>query len=278
MSSRFVVTGGSGFVGSHLIQRLLDQGDVLAISRSLMGIEHPRLTDLRADLASIIPDSRAFRGATVIHCAAVMNSADRSALWTGNVEGTWNMLEWAIRHEARHFVLFSSGGVYGYAKDRPWSETDPTNPIGFYGHTKLIAENLARAFHDTAKLPVTVIRLFFPYGEGQKRGIFRLISDAVLKGTALTANRGGAPRINPIHIGDVVSAAEILVALPAGYRIFNLCGDEAVSFLDLVHRCEAKYDKKAVLKSTDLDHDDLLGSNRLLKERTGWQPIQRLAA
>ncbi len=265
MSSRFVVTGGTGFVGSHLIQRLLDQGDLLAISRGLMGVEHPRLTDLRADLSSVIPDSRTFRGATVIHCAAVMNSADRSALWTANVVGTCNMLEWAIRHEARHFVLFSSGGVYGYAKD-------------FYGHTKLIAENLARAFHDTAKLPVTVIRLFFPYGEGQKRGIFRLISDAVLKGTALTANRGGAPRINPIHIGDVVSAAEILVALPAGYRIFNLCGDEAVSFLDLVHRYEAKYDKKAVLKSSDLDHDDLLGSNRLLKERTSWLPIRRLAA
>src|SRR5579859_5909173 len=134
---------------------------------------------MRADLALTIPDCRAFRGATVIHCAAVMNSADRSALWSGNVAATWNLLEWAIRHEARHFVFFSSGGVYGYAKDRPWSEVDPTNPIGFYGHTKLMAEDLTRAFQDTTKLPVTVIRLFFPYGEGQKRGIFRLISDAV---------------------------------------------------------------------------------------------------
>jgi UDP-glucose 4-epimerase len=278
MSSRFVVTGGAGFIGSHLIQRLLGQGDVLALSRSLIGVEHPRLTFMRADLALTIPDSRAFRGATVIHCAAVMNSADRSALWSGNVVATWNLLGWAIRHEVRHFVFFSSGGVYGYAKDHPWSEGDPTNPIGFYGHTKLMAEDLTRAFQDTAKLAVSVIRLFFPYGEGQKRGIFRLISDAVQKGTALTVNRGGAPRINPIHIGDVVSATEMLLALPAGYRVFNLCGDETVSFLDLVKQSEAKYGKKAVLKSSDLNHDDLLGSNRLLKERTGWLPIQRLAA
>jgi nucleoside-diphosphate-sugar epimerase len=152
------------------------------------------------------------------------------------------------------------------------------SPIGFYGHTKLIAENLTRAYFDTAKLAVAVIRLFFPYGEGQKRGIFRLVSDSIQNGSTLTVNQGGAPKINPVHIDDVVSATEKISTSPAGYRVFNLCGDESVSFLDLVHRYEAKHGKKAVLKPSGIEHEDLLGSNRLLKEQTGWQPRPTIAA
>jgi nucleoside-diphosphate-sugar epimerase len=278
MGERFVITGAAGFVGSNLSKRLVNRGEVLAIARGPLPLTHSQLGVLPADITSTIPDVNRFRGATVIHSAAVMNSPDRRMLWTTNVVGTLNMLEWAIRHEARHFVFFSSGGVYGYAKDRPWLESDPVNPIGFYGHTKLIAENLTRAYCDMAKLAVSVIRLFFPYGEGQKRGIFRLVSDSIQNGSALTVNQGGAPRINPVHIDDVVSATEKILDTPGGYHVFNLCGDEAVSFLDLVNRFESKHGKKAVLKLSGIDHEDLLGSNRLLKDQTGWQPRQGIAA
>jgi UDP-glucose 4-epimerase len=278
MGERFVITGAAGFVGSNLSKRLVNRGEVLAIARGLVPLTHPQLCVQSADITSTVPDVKRFRGATVIHSAAVMNSPERRALWTTNVVGTLNMLEWAIRHEARQIVFFSSGGVYGYAKDRPWLESDAVNPIGFYGHTKLIAENLTRAYYDTAKLAVSVIRLFFPYGEGQQRGIFRLVSDSIQNGSALTVNQRGAPRINPVHIDDVVSATERILDTPAGYRVFNLCGDEAVSFLDLVHRYEVKHGKKAVLKLSGIDHEDLLGSNRLLKDHTGWQPRQGIAA
>jgi UDP-glucose 4-epimerase len=278
MAERFVITGAAGFVGSHLAKYLLNRGEVLALSRSPVRLTHPRLSVHAADITSTIPDAKRFREATVIHSAAVMNSPDRSLLWTTNVVGTLNMLEWAIRHEARHFVLFSSGGVYGYARNRLWSEGDPLNPIGFYGHTKRIAENVGRAFYDTCKLPLSVIRLFFPFGEGQKRGIFRLISDSIQQGSVLTVNRDGAPKINPVHIDDVVSATEKILAGPEGFRVFNLCGDETVSFLDLVQRFETKHAKKALLQSSGLEHEDLLGCNNLLKDKTGWQPALNIAA
>lgn len=278
MDRRFAVTGTSGFVGGRLTEHLLNQGPVLGISRSPFSISHKNLTALAHDIREPFPEIRAFRGATIIHAAAVMNSSDRSLLWSANVEGTRQTLEWAVRQEARRFVLFSSGGVYGYAKDHLWQEMEPTRPIGFYGHTKLIAENVARAYHEIHGIPVTVIRLFFPYGQGQKRGIFRLISDSVQSGAALTVNPGGAPKINPIHIDDVAAAIDSLLPQSGGFEIFNLCGDETVSFLDLVRLFEEKHHKNAVLKHSNQNHDDLLGSNARLKEDTGWRPVQRLAA
>jgi nucleoside-diphosphate-sugar epimerase len=278
MSDRFVITGAAGSVGGSLVRRLLlRHARVLGIARTPLPWLAPQFTSMVADITEPIADDPAFARATVIHTAAVMQAPTRDIFWKTNVTGTFHALEWAIRHEASHFVLFSTGGVYPYSQGRAWSETDPTDPIGFYGHSKLLAENMAHAYHRLHGLPVTVVRLFFPYGDGQRRGIITKISDSVRLGQELTVNKGGAPRMNPVHLDDVADAVEIMCDEPRYFRVFNLCGDDTFSFLDLVRLFEVKHHRKAVLKMSDKEHGDLLGSNRLLKE-LGWAPRVRLAA
>jgi nucleoside-diphosphate-sugar epimerase len=100
----------------------------------------------------------------------------------------------------------------------------------------------------------------------------------VQQGVPLTIHRDGAPRINPVHIEDVVAAVERIVAAPRTYSIYNLSGDETLSFLDIVSLFESRHGRKAVLSSSEQDHGDLLGTNRLLRSELGWSPARKIAA
>lgn len=278
MTERFMVTGATGFIGRRVAAHLSRRGPVLAIARHPAGLSDLGLVPLAADLTTGIPDASAFSGATVVHTAALMNAPDRDSFWRCNVDGTFHALEWAARQQAKHFILFSSGGVYGYGREQYFTEEHRPDPIGFYGYTKLIAEETARAHHRLLGMPVTVVRLFFPYGDGQEKGVFPLISNAVRNGSPLTVHRDGCPRINPVHVEDVASAVERMASSPAGFRVFNLCGDETVSFLDLVSFYEKRHGRKALLTASGQDQGDLLGANGLLKRELGWMPARTIAA
>jgi nucleoside-diphosphate-sugar epimerase len=269
----YAITGASGFVGSFLIGHFLRRGKVLGITRTAPGLGSARCSFLQADITTGIPNAPAFAGSAMIHTAAVMKRVDAATFHKVNVDGTIAALDWAIRHEARHFVLFSSGGVYGYSAN-PLREDDPLKPIGDYGESKKKAEEAAEHYHQRYGLPVTVVRLFFPYGPGQTRGIFPTIAKAVRQGRPLTIHEGGSPRINPVHRADIASAVERLLDCPDGFRVINVCGDEEVSFLDLVRRAESRQGRPAVLEYSREAHGDLLGDNARLKS-LGWTPTTR---
>lgn len=269
---RFVVTGAGGFVGAALVRALSARGKVLAIDcQTPLGLPDD-VRVLQVDLSQPIPDLPQFHGAPVIHAAALMNASDNIQYWDANVTGTFNALEFARRHSARRFVFFSTGGVYPYAAGAFHRETDPLQPIGFYGHTKHIGEQTARAFHELHDLAVTCVRLFFPYGPGQRRGIVPLVARAVRDGGELVVKRGGAPRINPVHLDDLCAAIERILEVDTDWRVYNVCGDQVLSFLDLVRLFEQRFDRPACLRFTDEEQGDLLGDNSAIKRDTGWAP------
>jgi len=126
------------------------------------------------------------------------------------------------------------------------------------------------------QLPVTVIRLYFPYGPEQKAGIFPLIHHSVQKGDQLTIKRDGSPRFNPVHIDDLVSAIAKVMKSYEGCRTYNVCGDDTVSFLEIVRLFEKECRRKANLRYSGEDEGDLLGDNSLIKEELGWDPQKNL--
>lgn len=275
---KWLVTGAGGFVGGAVMRGLAGAGrEVVAVTRRPAGTAEG-IEQVVADLRDGLPDRADFAGGTVIHAAARMGGASLAELWPDNIEATRLLLEWCVRNRAAHFVFISSGGVYPYAEGLYHDEEERELPIGHYGHSKLIGEQLCRAFSAECGLQVTVLRLFFPYGSSQTRGIVPFIAAAVRDGRPLTINARGAPYINPIHIEDVVRAVLAIADADEGCRTVNVCGDEVLSFLDIVRLCERRYGQAARLVHGDADPGDLLGRNERLRVTAEWAPRHRLAA
>jgi nucleoside-diphosphate-sugar epimerase len=271
-----VVTGAGGFVGGAVCRAIAGERRVLAVARRAVSIPCERL--LEADLTAGLPPAPDFTGAVVVHAAAVMGTQDRSPLWAGNVDATRRVADWAVAHKAAGLVFISSGGVYPYARGRFWTEVDAVDPIGYYGHTKYLGEELLRAYHRLDGLPATVLRLFFPYGPGQERGVFAFVARAVRAGTELTIQGPGEPGMTPVHVADCADAVRRVLDLGPGFRVYNLCGDKVVTFLDVVRMEERASGRRAKLRHVPDGPGDLLGANDLLKRETGWAPRHLLPA
>lgn len=271
--SRIIVTGASGFVGGAVARAYAGRGhEVIGVVRGDSAAP-PGVSFVRADLAHAMPDLGEQQDAVVVHSAARMRGTTLDDFWGDNVEATRRVLDWSARHRARHVVFVSSGGVYPYATGHFHDEDERELPIGHYGYSKLIGEDLCRAYAAQAGLSVSMLRLFFPFGRTQHTGLVPMIAEAVQRGRTLSINRHGAPRMNPVFIDDVVSAITAVVdACRPGVRAFNVCGDEVMSFEELVKCCEAHFRRKAVTQESGLEQGDLLGANSRLRTELGWRP------
>lgn len=269
MTAHFLVTGTSGFVGNAIAERLRRFGGVTGLSR------RPHVVCDKAsiahDLADPMPSFPHLKQAVVVHCAAEIRSGEASAHWTSNYLGTHNLLTWAREHEVRRFILFSTGGVYGYCNGRRVRETDPTAPAGVYARSKFLAEIAARSHAELFGLDLVIFRLYFPFDNDRSSGIFRRVADSVRDGTPLRINRDGAPRTTPVHLADVVEAVARSAASDFPPGCYNLSGDKDVSFLDLVRGAEARLARRANLVWSNEPCGDLMGDNTALR-RTGWRP------
>lgn len=231
---KILITGGTGFIGRHLVRKLRKEHELFALARAAAPpdsaarwIEH----DLTAPLDySRLPQ----QVDAIIHLAQSEFYKDFPAraddVYRLNVGATFELLEYARQAGAKHFVLASTGGVYGYGC-RPFVETDPVQLAGFYFTSKHVAELLVRdyqPFFDTV-----VARLFFVYGVGQKPHMFipRLIRN-VMRGEAITLNGPEGIRTNPTHIVDAVDGLAATLNL-SGHHVINLAGPQALSLREI---------------------------------------------
>ena len=217
------------------------------------------------------------RRAVFVHCAAAVN-ADDDTLWAGNVLATRAMCRLAASREATRFVMISTGGVYAYAHDVFRSEDDPIAPISAYAHSKYISERIVRWLHETDGIPADVLRLYFPFALDQEKGVFPMVRDRVAAGETLTINRSGAPAIQPVHVDDIAAAIRLVAqgARP-GCEIYNLCGDEAWTFEQIVDAYSAAMGRGAAKTYTQRDHGDLLACNKKFKSTFDWTPQHSLS-
>jgi nucleoside-diphosphate-sugar epimerase len=266
---KFLVTGATGFIGGAVAASLRFHGSLTVLSRQPFSGD--AVDAFRHDLAEPVRDMENLKGAAVIHCAAEIRAPDWESHWRGNVLATRNILEWAVKHQARRFVMFSTGSVYGFRNGRRMRETDSMAPFGHYGYSKYIAEELCRIYSAMFKLPMVVFRLYFPFGPGLNAGMFRLIENAVRSGSRLQITENGAPNITPVHIDDVVQAVMLSLGNDFPEGIYNLCGDEDISFLELVRKMEARLGTSAHIELTSETGGDMLADNSRLRQ-TGWTP------
>jgi nucleoside-diphosphate-sugar epimerase len=292
-----VVTGAAGFIGSHLCERLLDQGhEVVGLDafvpyypradkeRNLAGLlGRPRFRfhelDLRLDaLDAVVADAEA-----VFHLAA-MPGLTRS--WTDfegysscNLAATQRLLE-ALRTapRLRRLVHASTSSVYG--KDASGDETLPTRPVSPYGVTKLAAEHLCRAYADAYRLPVVILRYFSVYGPRQRpdMGYHRFVR-ALLADEPITVYGDGRQVRGNTYVADCVEATVAAVAAPPG-EVFNVGGGETASVWDVLRLMEALTGRRARVRRHAAragDQQQTFADTTRLRRLLGWEPRTRLA-
>ena len=222
---KVIVTGGAGFIGSHVVDTLIKQGiEVIILDNLSTGKKeniNPKAEFIECDIFKDTYGDLIFllNGAdTVFHLAAkttVQESIEKPSLYNNiNVVGTLNLLEAAAAMKVKRFIFSSSSSVYGNAKV-PTSEANPLNPISPYALNKLIGEQYYKLYSEIYNIDTVCLRYFNVYGdrmnnEGYKL-VFPIFKEQILNNKPLTINNNGEQRRDFIHVNDVVRA-NILVA------------------------------------------------------------------
>jgi UDP-glucose 4-epimerase len=232
--SRAVVTGGAGFIGSHIVDALRAKGaEVLVIDNLVSGKEANLPKDIRLEKVDVRDDVVAsilagFRPDAVFHLAAQMDvrRSVENPLFDNhvNVYGTVNVLRSALAAGVQRFVFSSTGGaMYGDVDEIPTPETVPPLPIAPYGISKLCAERYIHYFHDNG-LPGTVCRFGNVYGPRQdphgEAGVVAIFGKRLISGQPCTIFGDGSQVRDYVHVSDVVKACLAGIEAPGG--TFNI--------------------------------------------------------
>ena len=231
---RVLLTGGTGFIGSRVLSRLLERGHQvnLVVNRTPPGVpEGPSVRHHHCDLKDPVNFRGAgFKAEAAINVAGQLRVAGipDAQYWKVHYEATKHVLEECARFGLRRLVHVSTTGVYGVTGKRPVAEEGPIRPSDIYERTKWEAERYAREYCSDGRIDLVVARPALVYGPGDRHllglyraiqgGYFRLIGD-------------GSNLVHPIYIDDLVEGLLICLERPeARGGTYNMVGEGPVTF------------------------------------------------
>ena len=213
---RALVTGGAGFIGGHLVEKLVERSWNVEVFDNFERASPETLRSLppeaelrRVDVRDLDSMKRYVDDVDVVfHLAAltdvVESEAKRDEYWSVNVLGTENVLKVA-RDLGAKVVFTSSAAVYGELDEVAREDLKP-NPISFYGVTKLEGEKLCIKYHEEHGVDVVVLRLFNVFGERARAGVVKIFLERAREGKPLIVYGDGEAIRDFIYVGDVVEA------------------------------------------------------------------------
>ena len=275
-----LVTGAAGFIGSHVVERLLEQG------RSVVGLDnfHPYYPlELKRDNLAAIADHPAFRmvsgdirdrtliddvlasGVTdILHLAGlagVRPSVENPVPYMDvNVGGTAALLDRAAAHKIRRFVLASSSSVYGNTSRPPFGEDDAcVEPVSPYGASKRGAELVAQAYKELCDVGITVVRLFTVYGPRQRpeMAIHRFVR-LIERGEPIPVYGDGSTARDYTYVSDIAEGICAALNLTSRFETINLGGAHPVSLSDMIAKVSRACGRDAILKRLPDQPGDVL--------------------
>jgi len=258
---RVLVTGGAGFIGSHLCRRLLADGHAVSVvdneSTGRRANLPPDVWFASGDVARVGEVEPAFaRGLdAVCHIAGqvsiIRSFTDPVVDLRTNVEGTLNVLQLCLKHKVPRLLYASSMTLYGDCQTVPTPETEPCRPDSYYGITKHAAE---RYVHSTAERPdlgfdfqVTSLRMYSVYGPGQAldnpyQGVLGIFLGNLLRGEPITIFGDGKQTRDFVYIGDIVDGWVRALQNPAtNGRVLNLGSGRSLSINQLAEAAIAAF-------------------------------------
>ena len=297
-----LVTGGAGFIGSHVVRGLLQTGTTVAILDDFNDFYDPQIKRanvkafneqaevIEADIrnASAMKDVVGRGGYdSIIHIAAragVRPSVENpSAYIETNVVGTYNLLDAARLAGVGQFLLASSSSVYGMAGKVPFSE-DLALPqtLSPYAATKLAAEHLCGSYSHLYELAVVVMRFFTVYGPAQRPDLaIHKFTDSIYRGRPVQQYGDGTTRRDYTYVDDIVQG--VLGALKyrrTPFEIFNLGENQTTTLTDLIGSIENALGKRAIIEHLPEQQGDMpLTCADIDKARTllGYHPRVKIS-
>lgn len=311
-SKVILVTGGAGFIGSHVADALLSRGDEVIIADKLHDYYNPALKRANLDrlqknqnaqllhiyiedicdvkkIENIIAQYSIDAICHIAACAGVRPSVENPELYMHtNINGTLYILELAKKYKIPHIVIASSSSVYGNCKDVPFKEEYKTDlPCSPYAMTKRADEMLAYTYHYLFNISCTCLRFFTVYGPCGRPDMapFKFM-DLIYHGHTIQQYGDGNSMRDFTYIDDIVDGILRAIDKPFGYEIINLGRGEPVYLYEFIHILEEVMDKRAIIEvvrkpqsDVDMTHADiskartLLGYNPKISLREGLQKM-----
>lgn len=277
----FLVTGGAGFIGSHVCERLLRDGHQVWAFDDLNAFYDPQfkrrnLREVQAlalpfefvhgditDRAALDDIFSSVRFDQVIHLAAragVRPSLEQPALYQRvNVEGTVNVLEAARLNGVKKITIASSSSVYGINSQAPFSESEPiVSAISPYAASKLSCEALGHVWHHIYKMDVTMLRFFTVYGPRQRPDLaIYKFAKLICAGKPIPVFGDGSAARDYTFIADIVDGVVASTKKQIGYDVFNLAEAETTSLARMIELLENALGKKAIIDRQPLQAGDV---------------------
>ena len=300
----FLVTGGAGFIGSHVCERLLGAGHAVWAFDDLNDFYDPQIKrrNLR-DLQSLAPafvfvmgdlTDRAALDALfgkvtfdqVIHLAAragVRPSLAEPALYQRvNVEGTVNVLEAARLHGVKKITIASSSSVYGVNAKVPFCESDPIfSAISPYAASKLACEALGHVYHHIYGLDVAMLRFFTVYGPRQRPDLaIHKFAHLIRHGKTIPVFGDGRTARDYTYITDIVDGVLACTQRTFGFEVFNLGESQTVTLSQLIELLEKSLGQRAILDRQPPQPGDVpitFADISKAREQLGYQPRVKIA-
>ena len=287
-----VVTGGAGFIGSHLVDSLLLKGSkVLIIDDMSYGRKENVSSDAKLELVDIRDDDRintvidSWNPDYVFHLAAIATTKESSMGWKNirddagvNSLGSANVFHAALSSNPDvKIVSASSGAVYGEPCEFPVTEQTPTKPISPYGVSKLCAEYYAHAFSREFNLSVTSARIFNTYGPRQPRYLlWDIFSKLSNNPEEITLIGDGTQRRDFLFVTDTIKGLMLCADTPSGTnRVYNLTSGTDLCIIDFVKAiAEVMGIEDLKIKCSGQswkgDIKNLTGSNEKIRKELGF--------
>lgn len=297
--SKFLITGFAGFIGSHLTERLLSDGNQIVGIDDFNDFYDPEIK--QRNISKITEDKRfklvkgdirdkslvesifaSFKPEIVVHLAAragVRPSLENPILYEEvNVLGTLNLLEGARKNECKKLIFGSSSSIYGECKNIPFKETETDlKPISPYGVTKLTGERHCYTYHHLYKMPVICLRFFTVYGPRQRPDLaIYKFTKLIDEGKPIPVFGEGKYKRDFTYITEIVEGIVSSINYnETGFEIFNLGESRTTSVIDLIKLLEEVIGKKAIIDwqpaqagDVPITYADVSKAKKLL----GYQP------
>ena len=281
-----LVTGGAGFIGSHLAEALVPDNDVRVLDDLSTG-DPSRVPDgarlIRGDVRDRGVLARAMADVDLVFHQAAMVSVERSVEVPTESQGinaaaTLDLLEVA-RNVGARVVIASSAAIYGHPGSVPVDETEPKEPASPYGVDKLAADHYARLYDDLYGLPTVALRYFNVYGPGHSGGSYSGVIDVFTEqaraGRPITVHGDGGQTRDFVHVSDVVEANLLAATTDHVGEAFNVGTGRSVTIRELAELVRAATGSDSEIVHTDPRAGDVERSRADVskaRDRLGFSP------